>query len=253
MRISSQNLNDHHGGRKGPMVKHGRAWLHWRDWGERGPVLRVEWSFGRWGLGLSLTVNRHEDDFVLGLSVPGASLYLSGEGVFPASWRKRLPDDPHCIGFSVHHGGLWWDVWQNDFEYRSGTPRWRQGHFDPMDFLFGRTDHRKVLIGVHPVEVPMPERSYPGSVTLFESVWTRRRWPRWPLTSRMVRAEVDVPEGVPHPGKGENSWDCGEDATYNLTCPATTVEGAVARMVENVMRDRRKYGGANWRPATKAA
>jgi hypothetical protein len=208
---------------------------------------------GRSGLGISLTIGRHEDDFTFAVSVPGVGLYLSGEGVFPASWRRRLPDDPHRTGIDWHHGGLWWNVWQNDFESRSTDPKWRRGHFDPMDFLFGRDVYAQRPLKTVPVEVPMPEKAYPATVTLFESTWTRRRWPHWPLTRRMVRSEIDVPEGVPHPGKGENSWDCGEDATYSLTCAETTVDGAVAALVRSVLRDRRKYGGANWRPAAKVA
>ncbi|HYE58160.1 MAG TPA: hypothetical protein VD948_06625 [Rhodothermales bacterium] len=254
MRLSSQNLNERRGGGKGPMWRHGRAWL-WLRQDERGgnPVIGLEWRFGAKRLGLRLTVDgQHgDDDFTLAVNLPGLSFYVTGDGLVPRTWKRGLPNDPHSIGVSWHDGGLWWDCWQNDHEWRRGTPRWRHGHFTPMDALFGRTDHRRELLGTHPVEVPMPERAYPGTVTLFESVWTRRRWPHWPLTRRMVRAEVDVPGGVPHPGKGENSWDCGEDATYSLTCAESTVEGAVSRLVESVMRSRRKYGGPNWRPAEK--
>ncbi|HXI16285.1 MAG TPA: hypothetical protein VNM48_07925, partial [Chloroflexota bacterium] len=88
---------------------------------------------------------------------------------------------------------------------------------------------------------------------IFESTWGRRRWPHWPLTRRMVRADVQVPEGVPHPGKGENAWDCGEDATYALTCAEQTPEAAVGRLVESVLRDRRRYGGDQWRPQALVA
>lgn len=82
---------------------------------------------------------------------------------------------------------------------------------------------------------------------LFESTWKRARW----FTHKNVRASVDIPAGIPHPGKGENSWDCGEDRTYGLTTKADTVEKAIAAVVESSLRDRRRYGGDNWTPSEK--
>lgn len=96
----------------------------------------------------------------------------------------------------------------------------------------------------------MPEHPYPATVRLFESTWKR---PRWPFARRMVRAEIEVEGGIPHPGKGENSWDCDDDATYSLTCQARTAEDAVAKLVGSVLRDRRNYGGRSWRPREAVA
>jgi hypothetical protein len=69
----------------------------------------------------------------------------------------------------------------------------------------------------------------------------------------MRRANLDIERGVPTPGKGENSWDCGQDATYGLTCPASTVEEALASLRASVMRDRERYGGKDWKPEAVAA
>ena len=101
-----------------------------------------------------------------------------------------------------------------------------------------------------PTVVPMPERAYPASVKLFESTWKRPRW----FASRMVRAEVKIEKGIPFPGKGENSYDCGDDALFGLTCKADTVEQAIAETVESALRNRRRYGGSvDWQPAAEGA
>lgn len=247
MRLWSQNLNEQGGGRMGSMWLAGRArlWVRQTDRGDD-PSIGVEWRLGRLGLGARLIVEpRHgDDDCTLSATLPGVSLYLSTDRLFPA-WVPRPRRDPHTIGFAVHDGGLWWDVWQNDVEWRSGTPRWRHGHFDPLDWLLGRRRFRRHLFGTQEAEVPMPEACYPATVSLEEHTWQRPRWP-WPL--RQYRAVINVAEGLPVPGKGENAWDCGEDAIYSLTTGATTVPQAVARLVRSCLETRARYGGPAWRP-----
>jgi hypothetical protein len=53
---------------------------------------------------------------------------------------------------------------------------------------------------------------------------------------------------VPFPGKGENSWDCGEDATHGYYGPAASIEDAVGNLVTSTLKRRRKYGGRDWKP-----
>lgn len=246
MRLNSQNLCDLSGGRKGPMWRAGRAWLWLRD-DERGnnPKIGVEWRLGRWAFGASLGINERygDDDLTLALNLPGISLYLSPDRVLP-SWVPR-PNEPHSTGFYVREGGLWWNVWQNDFEYRSDTPRWRHGHFDPVDWLLGRSEFSRRLLHSTETVVPMPERSYPATVKMEEHTWTR---PRWPWSRRLLRADISVEGGIPVPGKGENSYDCGQDAVYALTTRASTVPEAVAKLVRSCLERRARYGGPDWRP-----
>lgn len=56
-------------------------------------------------------------------------------------------------------------------------------------------------------------------------------------------AHIEVPSGVPIPGKGESGYDCGEDAVYGLTCRARTVKEAVERFVDDIRETRKKRGG----------
>jgi hypothetical protein len=66
---------------------------------------------------------------------------------------------------------------------------------------------------------------------------------------RRIRAKITPDTPIPFPGKGENSWDCGEDATHSMTCNATNEQEAVAKLVASVLNDRYRHGGKNWRPA----
>ena len=92
--------------------------------------------------------------------------------------------------------------------------------------------------------------SYRAALKLEECEWKRPRWP-WPVRRRT--ASIDVPKGIPHQGKGENSYDCGEDATFGLGCEAWTVDEAISKMVASVLKSRAKYDGnalAKYPPAS---
>lgn len=97
------------------------------------------------------------------------------------------------------------------------------------------------------IMVPMPEGNYPASVTLERSTWGRKRWP-W---GRKVQysTDLEIPGGIPHPGKGENSWDCGDDGLYSIYAPVRQgVQGlgdpqlAAIDAAQSVLMSRVKYG-----------
>ena len=54
---------------------------------------------------------------------------------------------------------------------------------------------------------------------------------------------------IPVPGKGENSWDCDDDAIHSSHGPHSTVHQAVAALVASGYRERTRYGsGPEWLP-----
>lgn len=257
MRIRWQNLtqDDSRSTRK-RLPKHGRGWLYY---GELGRSIGFEWCF-KADLGVAVTMEPGEGEVTLRLAPLIAALYLTLP--MPRWLRTRLPgrwSSVHHTGrpvwiperrelsFSVHHGCLWWCLWRDDGVWYPGD--WRQASFDPARFILGDRKHSKEILSTEEVRVAMPEDTYHATVTLSEATWRWKRWPWWPLTRRRRTAEVDIPEGIPHPGKGENPWDCGEDATYGVGCSARTVEEAVGKVVETVTRDRRKHGGPGWTPS----
>lgn len=95
--------------------------------------------------------------------------------------------------------------------------------------------------------VHMPEGAYLAHGKISRDSWKRPRWFRHTIS----RAHVDMDQPVPHPGKGENSWDCGEDGVYGMTCPASSIREAMDKIAESAMQSRQKYGsGYAWRPAS---
>lgn len=117
------------------------------------------------------------------------------------------------------------------------------GH--PRDRLFGRLECTTTTGESIDALVPMPEGNYPAIITREVRVWKRARWP-WPSRTR-VDFRIDIPAGIPVPGKGENSWDCEDDAIFGTG--GWSVYDAIGNAVRSAHRQRELYGGKNWRPA----
>lgn len=267
MHFHWQNLNDKKHGRAGSPLRYGRAW--WRLGGRS--AVNWEWTlFHSSSCRIGITVGGSEEfGFHWCLALPWLfSFYLTVAGFRPVVWLARLllpkmaadgtqhrmlhgyPDERE-IRFSIHDWSIWWSVWRNPMAgWSRAVPRWRDGNFHPLDVLLGKVDYSTRVLKSTPAMVPMPEGSYAATVELFESTWKRPRW----FATRMVRADVKLEKGIPFPGKGENSYDCGEDALHGLTTKADTIEEAIAETVQSALRSRRRYGGSiDWRPATNGA
>lgn len=151
------------------------------------------------------------------------------------------------IGVRVFGGAIWIRLWHDPMESRSRDPWWWEITIHPVDLLLGRHQHSEEVLETREIIVPMPEGVYTGRCTMKLETWKRRRW----FAKRLIRAHIDMNEGqgVPFPGKGEDSWNCGEDATHGLCTVARDPVEAVAHLFESVMRDRARYGnGFLWRP-----
>lgn len=237
----------------------GRCWLYF---GRKNHSIGFEWSF-RLGIGVAATFEPSERQITLHCAPLLARFYLTipmSEWIYdrlPGHWsqvrmngRRWFIHEPRRLSLRAHSGAIWWCLWRDDGVWQRGD--WRQGSFHPARFILGRQNHAEEVLSTEDVEIGMPEGAYAATVSMIERTWTRQRWPWWPLTKRRMTAKVDVPDGIPHPGKGENSWDYGDDALYGLSCPARTVEEAIGRVVESATRDRRRYGGAHWKPKPEA-
>lgn len=245
MNFHWQNLNDKPGGRQGNPLRHGRAWLRLgkrEDW-----CFNWEWVLLSKSCGAYLQIGS-PDDYALNLhlAVPFVlSFYLNLST--PLLWKisQKFRADRE-LSLSVHSWSLWWNLWTPGMEWSSKTPKWRNGSFDFRDFLLGRPKYSSRELDVVDTVIPMPERSYRCTIRMHEDSWVRSRW----STRRLLRATIKMADGeqIPVPGKGENSWDCGEDATYSLTCCAQTVPEAIGAMVSSCMRTRQRHGGLGYVP-----
>ena len=109
------------------------------------------------------------------------------------------------------------------------------------DWILGHPRHSmEVLEENIPVTVEVGQwagDSYAGTAK-----HTRRKWKRRFTMKVSDGYEIEMHQGIPFPGKGENSWDCGDDAYYGFG--VETIEQAVATIVAETIKRR----GKNWRP-----
>ena len=172
----------------------------------------------------------------------------------PRSWSAAVDMGGGCVSGLTLRGS-----------FGAPTASWSRGqwrfYWCPFDTLLGRHGHAGTTIHADDYSVRMPEATYPATVEVQVETWTRPRWPWWPCRLQVVSTEVRVEGGVPFPGKGENSYDCGEDAAYSSTIrhadvhvdvarsiPFAVAQAGVDRFIAGVMRDRERNGGAGWRP-----
>lgn len=258
MRFHWQNLNEKPHGRTGSPLLYGRAW-----WRIGNGSINWEWTLFRPSCRVALVVGGDEDfGFHWSLGVPWLfTFYLTVAGFRPVVWLARLllPKQPEKYGglhgyndereirIAIHDWEIWWTVWRASMAgWSRQVPRWRDGNWNFLDTLLGKQSYSTRDLKTVETVVPMPEGCYPATVRLFESTWKRPRW----FASRLVRADVKVERGIPFPGKGENSYDCGDGALHGLTTKADTIEEAIAATVESALRSRRRYGGSvDWQPS----
>lgn len=234
-----QNLNENPGGAHGPGILHGRAWL--RSARTR-CCLGWEWNLRSHFCHAYVEMGGYSDhDITVSVALPPVALWLHFEGL---PWRRLWNAlDGRTLKLSIHDWALWWVLWKDDSSWSSHTPRWRQGCWHPLDTFLGRWRYSCRPLRLERVVIPLPEGAIEGEVKMELATWKRPRWP-WPRT--MVRATIKPDRAAVVPGKGENSWDCGDDAIYELTCSAKSPAEAVAAYVTAVLRDRERYGGRNY-------
>lgn len=217
-----------------------------------------------WRLGFGLSTDTEDNGLHWNLYIPFLSLHF--KHAIPGGVRERM-DTPFWDKWNVKYGGhkgshkytaleifdlsyswldrhhrLSWNLLKFDWGWSREMPKWMDGSFDPTKFLFGDSKYENKTLSTHNVMIPMPEGCYPAVVEMHYSTWKRPRLP-W-FSHKGTYGKVDVDIGIPHEGKGENSWDCGEDATYGISCDARTVEDAIGKMVAAVLNSRRKYNGS---------
>lgn len=203
-----------------------------------------------------------ERALLLTFCVPPVGLYMSCDSpllqMLSAFLIARFPDPAGShyggrdLSVAIHGNALWWHLWVDRNCWSNARPAWRDGCWHPLGHYklrgaFEVLEQRDVL-------VPMPERSYRGTAKVLRSRWGFEKLPAL-FDKVLTHVSVDMHDGeqIPHPGKGENSYDCGEDATFSTHGPGRTVEDGVGKLVASVLRSRQRHGGPNWTPEPRAA
>lgn len=236
--LSWQNLCEDPKGYARGFPWNGRAWLHWH--GKKQRTFRWEWHFKSKSCGVGINFDNQENELAWDVCLPPVALYFGISGILSRDWmHKHWEYEGRQITFRIHDYALWWDIWRDEMAgWDRSVPKWRQGCFHFDEFLLGKTKHSERELSFHDVLIPMPEGGYPATVRLLEGTWKRSRW----FPHRVLLADVKMKKHIPFPGKGENSWDCGEDGLYGLHTQARNVEDAIAATVKSALRSRRRYG-----------
>ena len=127
-------------------------------------------------------------------------------------------------------------------EHRSKDPWWWDFTIDPMEILFGKRQYSEKVLEEGETTIDMPEGVYTATYKRFISYWKRARSP---FVRSLHRISIDIPVGIPHEGKGENSWDMGMDATFGVTMPVEEDESIydiARRFAMSCLKERQKYG-----------
>jgi len=185
-------------------------------------------------------LKQNDEALTFSIASPIAALWVS----FPPRFKNCYKD---IFYFSIHDNAFWWSFWNESHFWSSKTPKWKDGCFHLDDFFLGKTTYTTKNILERVVSIPMPEKAYRAVATLFESVWKRPRW----FAEKLTRVEFEMQEPVPIPGKGENSYDCDDDAVFSMTLPAETIEEGIGKFVGDVLSTRMRRIGKHFWDRTK--
>jgi hypothetical protein len=258
MRTDYQDLQEKDQPRR--FWSHGRVWLRRSgDWfHKRCGALEIEWSTpaGHNGWGLTFGGGDAGRDLGFTFAIPWLlSLHVTLDDVFPMYAFGTDFDRGHDrqISCYFYEWTFRWSIWVGSMASWSRDYPWcrwwRQGHVDFKDLALGKTAHELVVLkeGIT-LRIPLPEGTYSAVAKIERRTWKRPRW------FAMVRyyVAVDVPKGLPFAGKGENSWDCGDDGLFGYAVEGTSLEHAIAHGVESVLTSRRRYGHASNEAIRKA-
>ena len=237
------NENERVDGTYGSLLRHARAWLHFGNtcWG-------MEWSIPSHFCHIGIEFAGFSDhDVCVKFATPLFAFWLHVENLISWDWKRRIARDHWFnqgreLEVAIHNQGIWFKLWTAEDDTYGKRSQWRNFVIYPLDILLGKVQYSCQKLKTETVEIPMPEGTYPATVTMECAKWKR---PRWPIAQVRLGADVDIPKGVPIPGKGENSWDCDDDAIFGMSCAARNPEEAVAKVVESALRTRKRYGGSH--------
>src|SRR5579883_1140227 len=228
-------------------------------WHKAKGELRWWFHFGDSSFHISLT----KPDFHFSFGVDGSGertlhgsfsgFYWNFENHKLARWIEETfnkdPERWHPIDrsfrFYWHNGGLWLALWGDDTESRASDPWWKKmHHLNFVDLILGKAKYASLDVeSFENVVIPLPEKNYLAKVTYETCMWKRPRW--FAKVRDYSRIEFDKDKNVPpsFPGKGENSWDCGDDHIWQTSCSGHSIPKAIGHYVTSVMEYRMKRQG----------
>lgn len=256
------SLMDDRGGCDRCPIWSGRSWLCLAD--------RLEWHWEwHWftpkNRNLGFQVGLHdgdgEDGVLLSLSIPWlCNLYVGLEGLLPCRNSRRYGIEYH---FSREMGqwgclALLWAS-RDDWDDKDKSLNFYKS-IDPCDVIFGKQVYSADLVRECSMELGLAwageREKYDANVKVERCSWVRPRDRFGWLTMQRLSMDIDIPGGIPIPGKGENSWDCDDDAIFGTGAKIEdssdeSLAKGWEKVAEGILETRRRHGGESWRPVRK--
>lgn len=258
--IHWQNLNDSK--RRDAVPYEGRCWLWLRGFGDRRDNnIGFSWNFWRprWLFSFSFGLKTGEEDVEVGIGLWPVSFHFHIDTLFGDRfndwWKKKYRYGGRqfwLYSTIAQEIGGWVNVvfhlWEDPMEGGESKKGWRKITNFYLNFpdcvlspIFGKLKYTDETLETKVINIPMPEGVYQGDAKLSRTTWKRPRLP-WVSITRHG-AHVDIPIGIPYEGKGENSWDIGEDGIFGIGTDKASYSALIARVVEHVLERRRKNDG----------
>jgi hypothetical protein len=231
-----------------PFYAHGqRLGEHeWRGWWKVWTRLltgHVEYHWARRlaRIGFGLSYEDEDREFMVHLLLGPLSLWVS----LGSKFLPRVREQRTLVKLTIEGTAVFWSFWHGWSDNKGS------GMFHIEDKIFG---HRRTvateIMETYRLAIPMPEATYPGTVTVTRYTFKRARWPR-ATVQRSPWFEPD--NAIPVPGNMESDFYDGEDGIYGIGLPDARPWKQIAHVVEAAYRDRVRHGGsADWQPPTAA-
>ena len=184
----------------------------------------------------------------------GLSFWFTFSNILPKFW---YPKEKREIGIRFDREFFRWNFWNEPWE--GPDNHWSYGSFDFRRFFLGNMTADWINHETEIFTLPFEEGNYQVHVTRRTLV---RKYPRWfTETQRSFEVKVGyynskkkfIRQCIPHEGKGENSWDQGEDGTYASSFSADrdthTCYDAALQFWVRQMKTRADRARPNWVPA----
>ncbi|HEY9678656.1 MAG TPA: hypothetical protein V6C76_11645 [Drouetiella sp.] len=234
---------------RGKLPWNGRAWFTFNhnDPSCRNETsLNVEWYLGRTGLRLDFGYQAdYENTFKFSFALPGIQLYFTLEGA-PAykfvRYNEILCKHQGCFSFYAHANALWLKLW-GDIWSENNKQWWQKTHvFHIDDFFLGKETYTSVEASEKKVVTfPMPEGMYECTMWATQSIRKRPRW--FAKIQNWVEVSFENDQKPPRfAGKGENSWDQGDNGIWGTSFATESFFDAANKYVDMVLKYRKRYG-----------
>lgn len=208
-----------------------------------------QWYFGNQAkfMHAGFTIGNDEEQFQCSLALYRVfAIYFTIDRIFTRKfYDKWFHKNKLWSGLTTDIRFFDYTIWVSSFMDESGHTsmdinKWFQFEFniDFRDLLFGKFKTKSYKTKPIAVEIEItPNEKYIGTYIFKTIVRRRKRW----FTEVYKRIEIEVEEGIPYPGKGTSSYNCGDDAVFSFSTPGESVKHCIDELRKDVLWLRKNY------------